>query len=402
MSKAIKCVNATNGCRVCNDGTLQLCCLSHALLTNSSGDIASVRVDDISEVLHTGNAVEIQNALSAGIKHPSCQRCWDEENAGIDSKRIRDNAHHQFTDDSLKIIELNLGTICNLKCRICGPWSSNQWNDEYRTLMKHNPSITTGRAEYERRIEQWAHSFDDDSKFWQGFTNILPTLETINVYGGEPLLVKKQWDILSESVAKGYSKNQKIEFNTNGTIFELEKLKILKDFKEVNLSVSIDDTGPRFEYERHPAKWDKVVSNLLKFKATCEEFDFNLAVCVTVNNYNIFYIEDILQFLVNINIPFYINMLHDPPNYGVLNLHQTIKEIVITKLNNLIEVTEKIELRDSYINIVNYLNSKEANMNHWGYFSTVIHLLDNIRNESFEETFPEYYAVMQSVKEHNE
>jgi len=53
MSKAIKCVNAINGCRVCNDGSLQLCCLSHELLTNSAGELASVRVDDINAVLHT-------------------------------------------------------------------------------------------------------------------------------------------------------------------------------------------------------------------------------------------------------------------------------------------------------------------------------------------------------------
>jgi len=302
----------------------------------------------------------------------------------------------------LKIIELNLGTICNLKCRICGPWSSNKWHHDYLKLIEVEPAQTASIKTYTKRVEKWTHSFDDDSLFWQGFVNILPTLETINVYGGEPLLVKKQWDVLSESVTKGYSKNQKIEFNTNGTVFDIEKLKILKGFKEVNLSVSIDDIGDRFEYQRHPAKWDDVWSNMLKFKETCEEFGFELAVCVTISNYNIFKIEEILQFLVDEDVPFYINMLHDPPNYGVLNLHQSIKEIVVDKLNELIKVTEKIELRDSYINIVNYLNSKQANASHWRYFSTMVKLLDEIRNESFEETFPEYHEVIQSLKDSDE
>jgi len=380
MGNTLSCVNATNGCRVYNDGSLQLCCMSSELLTNENNDIASVTVDDIETVLHTGNAVEIRTALANGKQHPNCKRCWDEETAGIPSKRIRDNVVHQFDDNSLKIIELNLGTICNLKCRICGPWSSNQWHDDYTALLNNIvPKPINVINEHNNNREKWTNSFDDDSLFWKGFENILPTLETISVYGGEPLLVDKQWEILKESADKEYSKNQKIEFNTNGTVFDIEKLKILRGFKIVNIGVSIDDLGPRFEYQRYPAKWTNVRDNLLKFKDACTDFNFNLSVCVTMSNYNIFYIDELLQFLVDNELSFYINMLHDPSHYSILNLHPDIKNIVIAKLNNLKKEAQNSGLRTSYVNIVNYLNSSKPEIEHW---------------QSFENTFPEYHDII--------
>ena len=30
----------------------------------------------------------------------------------------------------LMFLDLKLGNICNLKCRICGAWSSNKWAQE--------------------------------------------------------------------------------------------------------------------------------------------------------------------------------------------------------------------------------------------------------------------------------
>ena len=31
---------------------------------------------------------------------------------------------------NLKFIDFKLGNVCNLKCRICGSWSSSKWAQE--------------------------------------------------------------------------------------------------------------------------------------------------------------------------------------------------------------------------------------------------------------------------------
>ena len=73
--------------------------------------------------------------------------------------------------------------------------------------------------------------------------------------------------ILMYCVEKGYAKNIDIHYNTNGTqlppqdIFDLWAY-----FKHVEIAFSIDDIGEPFEYQRHPANWRQVSSNLVKFK----------------------------------------------------------------------------------------------------------------------------------------
>ena len=47
----------------------------------------------------------------------------------------------------------------------------------------------------------------------------------------------------------------------------LKKLKSLK--KEGKIDFSIDDIGARFEYQRYPAKWENVMSNLQWFIDNC-------------------------------------------------------------------------------------------------------------------------------------
>lgn len=69
----------------------------------------------------------------------TCQRCWNEEDAGRTSKRMHtlNRLQHMIQDESwdsqakpLQFLDLKLGNICNLKCRICGSWSSSTFAAE--------------------------------------------------------------------------------------------------------------------------------------------------------------------------------------------------------------------------------------------------------------------------------
>ena len=42
----------------------------------------------------------------------------------------------QQTDyGEVKFVDLKLGNLCNLKCRICGSWSSSKWAKEEIDLL---------------------------------------------------------------------------------------------------------------------------------------------------------------------------------------------------------------------------------------------------------------------------
>ena len=81
---------------------------------------------------------DLRSQFRSGARPSGCDRCWAEEDVGKDSKRINSlykmkNSLKSWTPDSeptLKFIDFKLGNVCNLKCRICGSWSSSKWAQE--------------------------------------------------------------------------------------------------------------------------------------------------------------------------------------------------------------------------------------------------------------------------------
>jgi MoaA/NifB/PqqE/SkfB family radical SAM enzyme len=381
-----KCVNVTNGLRVYNDGTAMFCCLSTEKLTDENGEIASVKDTPISKIINGKKSLEIKKSFDKGIQHANCRRCWQEEESGLESKRIRDNKEfsHVQPNNDIKIIELNLGTTCNLKCRICGPWSSSQWNKEFLKINEDDIDIES----YNKWLNDLNHSYDTDSLFWQEFKKILPTVEKIDIYGGEPFLVKKQWEMLEHSIAEGYSKKQSLSFNTNGTVYDEDKINTMKHFKSVDISFSIDAIGDQFEYQRYPAQWNEVLSNLKKYQELAEIYKWQVKICITVNNYNVFYLKQILDFFEKNNFEYYLNFLHDPKRNCITNIPEDIKKELSFLFH---DRGLSPQARYWLPKVAEYMNTKTCSKTDWDRFKIATAQLDKIRSESFQEVFPELY-----------
>ena len=78
---------------------------------------------------------DLKSDFLAGEKPNSCFNCWHEEDAGMESKRLRELkkfGHHVTNLQHLrpKSMDLKLGSICNTKCRICTSFASSQWAAE--------------------------------------------------------------------------------------------------------------------------------------------------------------------------------------------------------------------------------------------------------------------------------
>lgn len=379
---SLPCINATNGMRVGVDGSITLCCMSRDRLTDKHGQVvnASVHKNPIEKVVNGQKYIEIQDALNKGIRHENCVQCWAEEDAGIVSKRIRDNNEVQYTNDNnIKIVELNLGSLCNLKCRICGPWSSSRWFKDYKVIMP------TDHIDYKKTILLRNDTFLDEIK------NALPTIEKIDMYGGEPFLIKQQWELLQYSIDRGYSKNQILQFNTNGTYFDATKKNILNKFKNVYVSISVDGIENQFEYQRNPAKWESVLHNINLFKQLSTECDLVVHVCLTLNMYNMYYLDRYFKYFDDINVLSQINFLHSPSRWNVTNIPKPIKQIITEKYK---EVNISEECNEWIKSAVNFMNSKDDNMSSWTEFLKITEKLDEIRSEKFKDVFPEFYEVI--------
>ena len=121
-------------------GTARPCCLAIDEITRADGTKYSLKENTLEEIYHSEYMQNLRKDFLAGNKPATCQRCWDEEAAGRVSKRmnsrIRLKEYYDSVDwnnldpDQLWFIDLKLGNICNLKCRICGSWSSSKWAKE--------------------------------------------------------------------------------------------------------------------------------------------------------------------------------------------------------------------------------------------------------------------------------
>jgi MoaA/NifB/PqqE/SkfB family radical SAM enzyme len=317
-------------------GTSRPCCLAVDEITRSDGTKYSLRENTLEEIYHSEYMQNLRKEFLAGSKPKTCQRCWDEEAAGRTSKRmnsrIRLKEYYDSVDwnnlnpDQLWFIDLKLGNICNLKCRICGSWSSSKW-------AKEEIDYVSGI----NRKEHLAYKFLTDGAwpresevFWDNLKQLLPDIKYFEFTGGEPFLIQQQFDLLEYAVNHGYAKNIEIHYNTNGTVFP-EQHHIWSHFKHVEVAFSIDNTGKRFEYERYGADWLEVQENIRKF-TVMQNSKFSTQLCLTINIQNVYYLPEICEWISQQTFNHvYFNMLHDPWHMNISRMTPTAQQLVLDK-----------------------------------------------------------------------
>lgn len=292
-----------------------------------------------------------------------CEFCWRAEQGGMQSKRQNDNArfdHHQHgvTLDAPVYLDLKLGSICNIKCRTCSSQHSQKWAADEKIIYG------------EQRFPTVLNWLDDDSQFWKDLEKIAPTIEFIDFTGGEPFLVKGHWQLLEYLVEHGYAANIKIHYNTNGTVLpKPEQRDLWLHFEWVETMFSFDGIGSKFEYLRHPARWDKVLHT---FNTILDEAVTHTTLCYTVSLMNVL---DMREFAEWAPVDVYWNMLHGPEYYSIRNLPENVKDII----------ADKIDRQD----VIDYMYAGEHSKGLWEDFVKTTKQIDIIRNENFSTVFPE-------------
>ena len=147
---------------------------------------------------------------------------------------------------------------------------------------------------------------------------------------------------------------------------------------------SIDDIKERFEYQRHPAKWDLVNENILKFKNAGLR-NLSTQVCTTINLFNIAYLDELAPYVNEWDPDFWhINSLHHPEEFDIQQLPIHVKDEITEKL--LKAKTRKNEITTA----LNYLNSEPTAQleKYHDAIKLKIKEIDRRRNENFAVVFP--------------
>jgi len=391
------CVNAFHGMSGNNDGTTKLCCMYTPDRSDPVLVLGEQSIDS-----HFNNKIFqiVRSDLEAGVKNSRCNYCWNEEDAGRKSKRIRDNEKHAKRPDpykNLAYLELNLGNTCNISCRTCAPYISSGW------MKEAYDTGNTGKTykEFAHFFKKFHQSYDEESPFWEELKLRLSDIKQFDFYGGEPFMSKKMWELLKIAQSMGVSKDIELHYNTNGTHFPLEEMQSWKDFKEINVSFSIDGIDNQFEYMRYPAKWELVNTNMKKFIEVGKEFGniyFNW--CITLSVSNIYNLPTIVDYYYQHYHPsglgMYLNLVHSPMYHNIGILPLNIKKIVEDRLNLIPK--EYTTAWEQIQGIINFMNNTPSNETEFKKFLEITTVSDKYRNQNFKETFKEYGVYFDTNK----
>ena len=382
------------------DGGVTLCCVSDhtdgisRAKNYNPKTFLNLNDHSIEEIMNSDYFKEVRLQMLNDEIPDSCKRCFDEEKAGVRSKRIEENEKFSFSkkhacgitaaDGTIPVnfnfVELRLGNLCNLKCRTCNPNSSTKWTMPYQQMQSELKFVT----QYEKKIST---TWTEDEKFWQDLYNHSNDLELICVNGGEPTLVEKHWQYLENLIDKNLNEKIVLWYNINMTNVPDKLLSLWKKFKKVQITCSIDDLYERNDYIREGSKWDTIIENLNKLQ---KEKWLNVSICQTISWMNVFYINDFFRFMKNRNLHVHMNYVYDPKFLSIQSLPYALKDTILERCSEL-DQWQYNSLESQFRVSDNYNDFKKG--------IEYIKWLDIANNTKFKDVFYEWNSLLEKYYE---
>lgn len=349
-------------------GTITPCCMSN-------GQFGNIQTDSLIDVFHGSQMQKLRQDLLSGHKPKVCQGCWDKEDQGLTSirqhniKRLRDPFMTKFLDDpQISYLDIKFNNTCNFKCRICAPESSSLIANERHKFLGI------------RIIPQ--NKWSEQDQFIDQFNQLLPNLTNIDMYGGEPFLIKKFSTVLKTAVEQGWSKNIRLHYNTNGSIWPGEFIEYWPHFQHVDIHFSIDAIGKQFELQRG-STWNEVESNILRIK-NLNFSNMSFSVMPSISIMSIFDIDQVLDWANKHNFPVFVSHVTSPSHFSLSNLTREAKDLILNKYQN-----------SNWPEIQHILKSINDHPDSDGRaFCEETLWYDSVRKENFAESHPEIAKAM--------
>ena len=393
------------------DTTIRYCCMvkgAYNKIKKPDGTFYSCKDNFISEAWNSQDMRDIRLAMIEGKRIEGCSVCYDQEANGRTSNRqhsiqewnwrlgtehlnrlvaeaVANNGH---LDSDPVYLDLRLGNLCNLKCRMCNPWNSSQIVKEHENLAKNAEYSEVWRKTFGKfpltvmDDQQW---FDHDI-MWDQVISLIPTLKKVYMTGGEPTLIKNNFKFMKKCIEQG-RKDIVLFFNTNCTNVNKQFLELISKFDQVNINASMDGVGIVNEYIRAPSDWKQISENIEKL---AQMPNVNLGVTPTIQVYNVFDIVNMLKWVDSLNkkynkqifIDFLVN--HHPHHLSVRILDDDLRKTALEMIRAYDVSSHSPQTRNSLNGIIGLL--QQPRIGDWAEqttrFKVYTNALDQERDQS--------------------
>ena len=282
------------------NGAIKPCCISHDYIKKEDGTKFNLGYDSIDDIYNSKEYVELRQKMLDNEYISGCDVCYNNEKTGRQSRRLINNEQYKeiiptTTQSNLKIkfFDLRFGNLCNLKCRSCNPANSNQIAKEITEI--NNEDYSNFYPLFDIDSDEWWETdiFDENIK------SQVDNIDMIYMTGGEPTVIQKNFDILSELIELDKSKDITLIINTNLTNINPKFYQYLPNFKSVILQLSIDGYKEVQEYLRYPSKFSQIDESIHKL-IKMHNVKLWATPVIQIGNFN--KIVDLFKYFEDINI----------------------------------------------------------------------------------------------------
>ena len=378
---------------------------------------------------------KVRQGMIEGKPPPECSKCWLQESQGAFSRRMGKNAqwkpllaHSDVTAADLKkssdpleeikakavrddflvqsgpvSLELEVGNVCNLKCRMCYPiFSSKIQNDPVHSKWYDTPN-TDSRQEKSKanvfpfsRLPEKKHWFKEKTFIYGELIKQPKSIRSIIFKGGEPFVSQEALDILAYLSKEGDPGQLSISIVTNGTIADKALLNNTAQFRKFNLAVSLDGVGSHYEYIRYPAKWSTVEANMRTFS---ELSNVSLMTSITFQAYNALQIVELFRFCDRSGYHINVNALVSPSFLAASVIPPKARKVAVDRIREYVASECKEESRESISTLATELEAvgDEIDMENLSKFMLFTNDLDQSRNQHFREVHTELLGYIEEA-----
>lgn len=380
------------------------CCFGFTVPTPSRDEDGNIlkagQPGAIAKHWHSNFMQGLRKSLNNDHKHPSCIGCWRVEETGAESFRPTANLTYPIDNSTqqsltprplIRFVDLRFGNLCNLACRMCGPYSSLKMSNEHALI--HGPES----------IEPFKNmDWYKSRSFWEELYQYRDGFEKLHLAGGEPLLIKECWEFLRDISKNDSAKNIVLSYNTNLTQLPSDAKEVWSKFKAVDLIVSMDGVGKVNEFIRHPLKWNEFERNLLEIENNHAEYNVrHCQIQTTVQAYNIMRLEEICDYVAGFKFikrfPL-INSVYDPEYFSPVVFPESYRMLAAQNIEkyvqkiesgwNSLEVSELMHLKGLLMGINNLLKTQDKS-HLFKEFLRCNEVFDQTRNQNFLTYLPE-------------
>ncbi len=400
-----------------SNGRPQVCCAFEGGLWNKERHL-SVYLDRLDEIWNCDPMVSLRRDMAAGKEIAGCEYCNRIERLGGRSKRMAENVEWEektggdrlLTVDALvrrsianqhrmegpASYQLDVGNLCNLKCRMCNGLSSSR--------IERDPVHQAWASQWTEDVGPVAgNRFAGDGHWFQQREFVVGELlrnprqvKNLYVLGGEPFLIKEVGEVIKILVEAGAARDVTLCFNTNGTIARPRWLALAGEFKRLNLWISIDGAGAHYEYIRHPARWSKLVENVAGYRAMPNAC---CSVSITVQAYNVLHLPDLFRYFDSIGLGFGAASLHYPRYLRPTVLPPTVRQVASERLRSYARSCISDAHRGVALGIASELEAAGDEIDHAALreLNLFTNDLDRARGQSLAALEPELIPLIKSA-----